>query len=50
MVTPNVMVVEKMERRMTIADTDYGDIIREQTADLKELLEAYRKGIVKEHI
>lgn len=50
MVTPNVMVVEKMERRMTIADTDYGDVIREQIADLKELLDAYRKGIIKEHI
>jgi fructose-1,6-bisphosphatase-3 len=48
MVTPNVMMVEKMERRVTVADTDYGDIIREQIADLKELLEAYRKGIIKE--
>lgn len=50
MVTPNVMVVEKMERRVTIADTDYGDVILEQIADLKELLNAYRTGIIKEHI
>jgi len=50
MVTPNVMVVEKMEHRMTIGDTDYGDLIRSEIADLKELLEAYRKGIIKECI
>lgn len=50
MATPHVRVVEKMDRRMTIADTDYGDMIQEQIQDLKELLEAYRKGIIKEHI
>ncbi len=50
MATPHVRVVEKMDRRMTIADTDYGDTIQEQIQDLKELLEAYRKGIIKEHI
>lgn len=50
MVTPNVRIVEKMDRRVTIGDTDYGNVIKEQIGDLKELLEAYRKGIIKEHI
>jgi fructose-1,6-bisphosphatase-3 len=34
--------------RMLVADTDKGDELRSQIADLKQLLHAYRHGIIKE--
>ncbi len=41
-------IVEMSAHRMLVADTDKGDELRSQIADLKELLYAYRHGILKE--
>ena len=41
-------LVEMSTHRMLVADTDKGRELREQVADLKELLYAYRHGILKE--
>lgn len=46
--TPKVHIVEKMESRVNIADTDKGHDIAEKIADLRELLNAYRNGEIKE--
>ena len=34
--------------RMLVADTDKGEELRTQIAELKDLLYAYRHGIIKE--
>ena len=41
-------IVEMSTHRMLVADTDKGAELRAQIADLKELLYAYRHGIIKE--
>ena len=41
-------IVEMSAHRMLVADTDKGAELREQINDLKELLHAYRHGIIKE--
>ena len=41
-------IVEMSSHRMLVADTDKGEELRSQVADLKELLYAYRLGIIKE--
>ena len=41
-------IVEMSAHRMLVADTDKGEELRAQVADLKELLYAYRLGIIKE--
>ena len=41
-------IVEMEEERIMVADTDEGVIIRERIKDLKELLSAYRSGLVRE--
>ncbi len=41
-------LVEMSAHRMLVADTDKGRELREQVSDLKELLYAYRHGILKE--
>ena len=41
-------LVELSAHRMHVADTDKGEELREQIADLRELLYAYRHGILKE--
>lgn len=46
--TPNVRTVEVMKNRVTVADTDTGKELQNQIDDLTELLEAYKKGIIKE--
>ena len=48
--TPKVSIVEKMKRRVMVADTDMGVILAAQIEDLKELLHAYREGILKERV
>ena len=42
-------IVEVEEDRIMIADTDQGVIIRERIKDLKELLKAYRSGLIREY-
>ncbi len=46
--SPTVTVVEKMERRVSIADTDYGEELALRIADLRALMQAYQEGIVLE--
>ena len=41
-------IVEMSAHRMLVADTDKGTELKAQVADLKELLYAYRHGILKE--
>lgn len=41
-------IVEMSAHRMLVADTDKGEELQAQVADLKELLHAYRLGIIKE--
>ncbi len=41
-------IVEMMGRREMVADTDKGQELKEQIIDLKKLLLAYRKGVIKE--
>ena len=47
---PKVSIVEKMKRRVMVADTDMGVILAAQIEDLKELVHAYREGILKERV
>jgi len=44
--TPTVRIVEKMENRVNVADTDYGKELEARIADIRELLTAYRNGMV----
>lgn len=46
--TPKVFIVEKMKHREMVASTDKGALLLEQIEDLKELIEAYRNGDLKE--
>ncbi len=48
--TPKVSVVENMKRRVMVADTDKGVELTGRIEDLKELVAAYREGIIKERI
>ena len=48
--TPKVSVVENRKRRIMVADTDKGVELSEQIEDLKELVLAYREGILKEKV
>lgn len=41
-------IVEMANHRMLVADTDKGKELRQQVADLKRLLYAYRHGVIKE--
>ena len=41
-------VVELVDKRTLVADTDNGSALKQQIADLEELLEAYRCGILAE--
>ena len=44
----SIQIVEMSTHRMRVADTDKGEELRAQIADLKELLYAYRHGIITE--
>ena len=44
----SIQIVEMSAHRMQVADTDKGEELRAQVADLKELLYAYRHGIITE--
>ena len=48
--TPKVTIVEKMQKRVMVADTDTGKMLAEKIVDLKELVAAYRGGIIKEKL
>lgn len=46
--TPEIRVVKRLDSRANICDTDKGAEISEQISDLRELLNAYRTGVIKE--
>lgn len=46
--TPTIHLVEKLDRRANISDTDKVKELLEQISDLRELLAAYRSGEIKE--
>lgn len=46
--TPKIQVVEKLDQRANIADTDQGEELLAQIKDLGELLMAYKSGAIKE--
>ncbi len=46
--TPEIHLVERLDRRANISDTDKGAELLEQINDLRELLKAYRSGEIKE--
>ena len=43
-------IVEKMKKRIMVADTDTGRELAAEIEDLKELMAAYRGGILKEKL
>ncbi len=45
---PQVRIVETMPKRVLVGDTDTGAKLREQIAQLQDLLSAYRDGTIKE--
>ncbi len=42
------ILVEQYQRRHLVADTDIGAVLRESIADLEDLLDAYREGVLTE--
>ena len=46
--TPEIQLVEKLESRANISDTDKGEEILEKIGDLRMLLRAYKSGSIKE--
>lgn len=48
--SPKVYIVEKMSSRIMVADTDKGQELAGRISDLKELVTAYREGVLKEKI
>ncbi|MDE5747716.1 MAG: fructose-1,6-bisphosphatase [Acetatifactor sp.] len=47
--TPEIHIVERLQSRANISDTDKGEALLEQIEDLHQLLQAYRSGIIKEN-
>ncbi|MCL2436701.1 MAG: fructose-1,6-bisphosphatase [Clostridiales bacterium] len=48
--SPEIKIVEYFKTRMTVADTDIGEDLKQQVEELKLLVSAYQKGIIKEKI
>lgn len=42
------VIVKSLPQRLLVGDTDTGAVLKERIDDLKALLEAYRKGVIKE--
>ena len=45
--TPTIHLVEKLDQRANISDTDKGEEINDKINDLRQLLEAYKAGTIK---
>ena len=45
--TPTIHLVEKLEQRANVADTDNGKELVDRIHDLHQLLEAYKAGLIK---
>lgn len=46
--TPKIVSTEEFEKRVMVRDTDIGRELGNQISDLKELMEAYKNGLIKE--
>jgi fructose-1,6-bisphosphatase-3 len=46
--SPVVKIVETLPERMMVMDTDQGVEIVQAIDDMKQLVDAYRRGIIKE--
>ena len=46
--TPEIQIVERMQERILVKDTDIGISLKQQISDLKELINAYDAGIITE--
>ena len=46
---PRISSVKTLEKRITVGDTDQAQELISQIEDLERLIEAYRKGIIKEN-
>lgn len=46
--TPEIHIVEKLEHRANVSDTDTGVKMLEKIKDLRDLLNAYNSGVIKE--
>ncbi len=46
-ILPDTIILEKVSKRKRVGDTDRGNDIRIQIEDLKQLVEAYREGMIK---
>ncbi len=46
--SPVVKIVETLPERMLVIDTDQGAILQEQVEYMKQLVDAYRRGILKQ--
>ncbi len=47
--TPEIRVVERLGQRANVSNTDKGEQILEKISDLRELLNAYHSGLIKEN-
>ena len=47
-VSPTIKIVGTLKKRITVKDTDIGDELQRQVDELKDLVVAYRKGLIKE--
>ncbi len=47
---PRLFIVDKLKQRVLVRDTDQAPELQSQVDELKELIEAYRKGLIKEEI
>ena len=47
-VVSHKIIVQRVMKRMTVADTDLGKKMKEDIVDLENLLSAYREGLIKE--
>ena len=43
-----IRIVEMMQRRKLVADTDAGERIRRRIEDLRELIAYYRSGVIRD--
>lgn len=44
-----IILEENVKKRKCVGDTDIGAKLKSEIADLKDLLQAYRNGIIKEN-
>ena len=46
--SPKFQVVEYLPKRMLVRDTDHGEDLKEEIEDMKELIRAFRRGLIKQ--